>query len=408
MRKLIILPLVFALCACGGHNEADDHSHHNHGHEAEDHAHHHDHGHSEEDHEHHHHGHEAGHQHGEAKQASANGEITLHKETADAFGVVIDTVASGDFSSAVKAAGVVITAADADAVVSAPTAGIVRFAAGIEPGKALGRGAAVATIDASGVTGGDANVAAKAALDVAKAEYERIETLYKDRLVTVGERNAALAAYNAARAAYSPAAATGKAVSPIAGTITSLAVRQGQYVNAGDLIATVASPGEHTVRIDLPQRHYAQAPTFTDATVVMPYTGSTIRLGQYGGKRIQGTPVASQGAAAYVPLFFSAGNAPGFVAGTTFTAYLLGEPRHNVVSVPSTAISEQQGDFFVYEQLDDECYAKRRVETGATDGMRTEIISGIAPGTRIVGKGVTTVRLAETGSNIPEGHTHNH
>ena len=109
-----------------------------------------------------------------------------------------------------------------------------------------------------------------------------------------------------------------------------------------------------------------------------------------------------------MPVYFSAGRTPGLVAGTTFTAYLLGTPRHDVVSVPSTAISEQQGDYFVYEQLDDECYAKRRVDIGATDGQRVEITQGIAPGTPIVVKGVTTIRLAETGSNIPEGHTHNH
>lgn len=332
----------------------------------------------------------------------------LHKEIADQFGVVIETVTSGDFSTTVRAAGVVVTAADADAVVSAPTAGIVRFAAGMEAGRAVSRGTAIATIDASNVSGGDANIAGKAALEAAKTEYERIEALYKDRLATVGERNAALAAYNAAKAAYSPAAATGRAVSPIAGTVTSLAVRQGQYVNAGDLIATVAAPGEQTVRIDLPQRYYAQAPSFTDATLILPYTEGSVQLSEHGGKRISGTPVASQGAAAYVPVFFSAGNTPGLVAGTTFTAYLLGAPRHDIVSVPNTAISEQQGDYFVYEQLDDECYAKRRVDIGATDGQRTEIKGGIAPGTKIVGKGVTTVRLAETGSNIPEGHTHNH
>ncbi len=327
---------------------------------------------------------------------------------AEQFGVRIDTVASGDFSSTVRAAGVVITAADADAVVSAPTAGIVRFVPGMEAGRAVGRGSAIATIDASNVSGGDTNIAAKAALEAAKTEYERIEALYKDRLATVGERNAAFAAYNAAKAAYSPSAATGRALSPIAGTVTSLAVRQGQYVNAGDLIATVASPGEQTVRIDLPQRYYSQAPSFTDATLMLPFSDNAVQLSEYGGKRISGTPVASQGAAAYVPVFFSAGNTPGLVAGTTFTAYLLGSPRHDVVSVANTAISEQQGDYFVYEQLDDECYAKRRVEIGTTDGLRTEIKSGIAPGTKIVGKGVTTVRLAETGSNIPEGHTHNH
>lgn len=374
MHKYIILPLIAVLSSCGGQHRGDGHDHEG----------------------------EAAEKHDE------HGEIVLHKEVADQFGVVIDSVACGDFATTVRAAGVVLTASTSDAVVSAPTAGIVRLAQGIEAGKALSAGSLVATIDARNVSGGDANAAARAALDAAKTEYERIEALYKERLATVGERNAALAAYNQAKAAYSPSASSGRATSPIAGTLTSLAVRQGQYVAAGEVIATVAGASDQTLRIDLPQRYYALAPTLTDAVITLPYGDTAVRLGEYGGHRITSAPVTQGGAAAYVPVYFSAGRTPGLVAGTTFTAYLLGTPRHDVVSVPSTAISEQQGDYFVYEQLDDECYAKRRVDIGATDGQRVEITQGIAPGTPIVVKGVTTIRLAETGSNIPEGHTHNH
>lgn len=382
MRKIFILPLIVLLSACGQHQAKDDH-----------------------DHEHEGHDHEAE----TAAAHAAHGEIVLHREVADQFGVSTDTVSRGDFATALRASGMVITANSSDAVVSAPTAGIVRIAPGIELGKDLSRGSVVATIDASGISGGDANAAARAALDAAKTEYERIESLYKDRLATIGERNAALAAYNQAKAAYSPSASAGRATSPIAGTLTSLDVRQGQYVDAGQVIATVASGGEQTLRIDLPQRYNAMASSLTDAVITLPYDNQTIRLSEVGGRRLSKAPVAATGAAAaFVPVYFSAGKAHGLVAGTTFTAYLLGSPRAGVVSVPATAISEQQGNYFVYEQLDDECYAKRRVEIGATDGRRVEILSGIEPGTPIVGKGVTTVRLAETGSNIPEGHSHNH
>ncbi len=377
MRKNFLLPLIILLSACGHHQASEEHDHANegHNHDAET-----------------------------AAAHGAEGEIVLHSEVAAQFGVEIDTVGRGDFSTALRASGLGITAN-----VSAPTAGIVRIAPGIELGKDLSRGSVVATIDASGMSGGDANAAARAALEAAKTEYERMESLYADRLATIGERNAALAAYNQAKAAYSPSASAGRATSPIAGTLTSLDVRQGQYVDAGQVIATVASGGEQTLRIDLPQRYNAMASSLTDAVIAMPYDNQTIRLSEVGGRRLSKAPVAATGAAAaFVPVYFSAGNARGLVAGTTFTAYLLGSPRAGVVSVPATAISEQQGNYFVYEQLDGECYAKRRVEIGATDGRRVEILSGIVPGTPIVGKGVTTVRLAETGSNIPEGHSHNH
>ena len=261
MHKYIILPLIAVLSSCGGQKQGDSHG-------------------------------------GEAAEKSdEHGEIVLHKEVADQFGVVVDSVASGDFATTVRAAGVVLTASAADGVVSAPTAGIVRFAPGIEAGKALSAGSLVATIDARNVSGGDANAAARAALDAAKTEYERIEALYKERLATVGERNAALAAYNQAKAAYSPSASSGRATSPIAGTLTSLAVRQGQYVAAGEVIATVAGASDQTLRIDLPQRYYAMAPTLTDAVITLPYGDTAVRLGEYGGHRITSAPVAQGGAA---------------------------------------------------------------------------------------------------------------
>ena len=51
---------------------------------------------------------------------------------------------------------------------------------------------------------------------------------------------------------------------------------------------------------------------------------------------------------------------------------------------------------------------KRPLTVGQRDGLRAEILSGIEPGEVIVTEGTTTVRLAESGSAIPEGHTHNH
>ena len=144
MRKNFLLPLIILLSACGHHQASEEHDHANegHNHDAET-----------------------------AAAHGAEGEIVLHSEVAAQFGVEIDTVGRGDFSTALRASGMVITANSADAVVSAPTAGIVRIAPGIELGKDLSRGSVVATIDASGMSGGDANAAARAALEAAKTEY---------------------------------------------------------------------------------------------------------------------------------------------------------------------------------------------------------------------------------------------
>ena len=74
--------------------------------------------------------------------------------------------------------------------------------------------------------------------------------------------------------------------------------------------------------------------------------------------------------------------------------------------VPITAISEQQGLYYVYVQLDEECYQRREVELGADDGLRVRILSGLEPGERVVTRGAVNLKMASASGAIPHGHEH--
>lgn len=386
--------------ACG--KQASEHAHeHAHGHEhaAEDHAHHHDHDHEAHDHS----------AEGAKESHGAFGdEIVLEPKVAQRFGVKCDTVSPVEFHTVVRASGMALQSTGANAVVAAPVAGIVRLAPGIELGKSVGRGATVAVVDASGVAGGNSNAAAKAAFEAAKDEYERIQNLYNERLATISELTAAKSAYEQAKATYSPRAGSGAAVAPIAGTVTAINVPTGTFVNVGDPIATIASDRNLTLRIDLPQKYFRDADSFADAVIELPFGGGSFTVAERGGRRVAGTAIPATAGSGFVPVYFTVPNDGSLMPASSFTAYLLGKPRGKVLAVPSAALSEQQGQFFVYERMDEECYMKRPVNIGASDGRSVEIISGIHPGDVIVTEGTTTVRLAESGAAIPEGHTHNH
>lgn len=346
----------------------------------------------------HNHGHEAG------KHEDAPGIIEFHDEVADRFGVEVDTIEPGEFHSVVKAAGRVEQSGTDDAVAAAPTAGMVHFVRGIDAGSSVGTGTAIASIAARHMSGGDANEAAKADLRNAQAEYDRVSELYSQRMATQGELNAARAALDRATAAYSPAAATGRVVSPVAGTVTALLVKEGAYVAAGDPVAAIGKAVGGLLRVDLPARYFASADSYTDLRAVFqgmePFSVSA-----RGGNRKGGTPSADS-SGGYIPLYFSA--APDAPVGTPFTAYLIGRPRQNVITVPTAAISEQQGRYFVYELIKPEHYRKVPVVPGDSDGERTEIKSGLKPGMAVVTGGMTAVRLAEANGTVPEGHSHNH
>ncbi|MCH5221285.1 MAG: efflux RND transporter periplasmic adaptor subunit [Muribaculaceae bacterium] len=382
----LFISAALLVTACHGGLEANEHEHeHDHGHATHSHVE------SDEDEHAHHH----------------DGEIEMHDHVAERMGVKLDTLRQAPFHSVVKASGKVISAATDMAVVSAPTAGIVRFSATANPGAEVAKGAVIAVIDAKGISGGDKNGAAKAALENARKELQRVESLYADRLATAGELMAAQAAVKQAEAEYSPAAADGQAKAPIAGAITELAAKEGQYVNAGDPLAFLGKSGATVLKVELPRRYYSVASTFTDLVVDIPGADPFSVL-ERGGKRLSAAPSGENSSTgAYIPLYFSLATT-GAPAGTAFSANLIGTLRDKVLTIPVSALSEQQGQFFVYECHEEEHYVKKPVTLGQNDGRRVEVISGLDEGDVIVVEGVSAVRLAEVSAVAPEGHTHNH
>ena len=106
-------------------------------------------------------------------------------------------------------------------------------------------------------------------------------------------------------------------------------------------------------------------------------------------------------------MIFEFDNKASLIPGAYVEIFLLSEPRENVISIPVSALTEEQGAFFVYVKLDNECYKKQPVVKGVSDGERVEIIEGIHDGDAVVTKGAIHVKLASASKSIP-GHTHNH
>lgn len=397
MSKLYLIALSATVCfylsGCG-HKQADELAHHHHHHsEAAEHEHDHDHGDA----------------HAEKEHASAShDEITLSPDMAERFGVTTETVAVAPFCDALKVSGEILSAPTDAAVLVAPTSGIISFSRGIEPGSQIGSGAAIARVSATGVTGGDPNQAARAALDAAKRELDRIKPLYDERLVTASEYNAAVRDYEAAKAGYSSSASAGTIKSPISGIITSIDAQQGQYVEVGTPVASVSSSARLTLRADVPQRYLNRVASFNDALVSLPYSDSAVTLSEIGGKRTASAGNVASNSPGYLPVYFSFNNDGQFIPGAGVDVYLRSDNASDLISVPLTALSEQQGQFYVFVRLDDECYRKVLVNTGRNNGERIEIKAGLKPGDNVVVTGTTTVRIAEASGTVPEGHSHNH
>ncbi|MFG6385194.1 MAG: efflux RND transporter periplasmic adaptor subunit [Muribaculaceae bacterium] len=396
--------MLFGFTGC--HKEANELAHHHHEHSHESHNH------EGEEHDHDHEG--EGHDHDHAAESAKEKEnhdsdvIVLSPEAAKRMGVATDTVSVSDFNQVIKVSGRIMPDAGGDAVVSAPTSGILRINKNINVGSEVKAGTLIGSISADGVSGGDANRTAKVNLEAAKAEFDRVSALYADRLVTLAQYNAARAELDRAKAAYSAPAASGRATAPISGIITALNVKSGQFVETGTPIATVASSTQLTLRADVPFKHYREASAVTDARIVVPSTGTSVKVSDLGGRRADSGNPSAGASGGYVPVTFSLRNDGSLIPGSAVEVYLIGNSSTKAVTVPVSALVEQQGSLFVFIRLDEDCYRKVPVVTGRSNGSEVEILSGLSGGESVVSAGTTAVKLAQSSGNVPEGHSHSH
>ncbi len=406
MKKIFYVALtvatIFLFSSCGVKQDDELSHHHHHNHASEAHQDHDDHDHESEDHDH------SGHESHEKPDNSFGSEIVLEPVAAERFGVVARAIEPKDFAESIDISGQILNATGDLGIVAAPTSGIVSLPGGITEGTKVNAGTVIATISAQNMSGGDSNRAAAVAVEAAKRELERLTPLHADGIVTTKELNAARQAYEGAKAAYSPSAASGRAVSPIAGSVTSLLVKSGEFVSAGQPLATVSKNSRLTLRADLPQKYNSFFPTVATAAFRSAASDSWISLDDLNGKLTSSAAASDPSMPGYIPVYFTFDNDGRILPGSFVEIKLIGHTRRSALAVPAEAVIEQQGKYFVYVKVDEHGYEKRLVTLGNNNGSEVEVISGISEGDNVVCEGAMIVKLAESSGAVPEGHSHNH
>lgn len=415
MKKLIFIGILglFALGSCNsrsheGHDhEATAHNHETEGHDHAAEAHDHegecsgDHNHSEATDEH---------EHSEAAEGHGD-EIILPKAKADAAGVKSNIIQPAPFQQIIKTSGQVLAAQGDESVAVATVAGVVSFRGKVTEGMAVGQGKPLVIISSNNIADGDPVQRARIAYEVSKKEYERMKELIKNKIVSDKEFAQAEQSYENARISYEALAknhsAGGQNIpSPISGYVKSILVKEGDYVTIGQPLVSVTQNRRLFLRAEVSEKYYPYLRTITSANFQTPYNNQVYELQQLDGKLLS-FGKASGDNSYYVPVTFEFDNKGDIIPGAFIEVFLLSSPMENVISVPRTALTEEQGIFFVYLQLDEEGYKKQEVTLGADNGKSVQILTGVKAGDRVVTEGAYQVRLASASNAIP-AHSHEH
>ena len=300
--------------------------------------------------------------------------------------------------------------------VSALTDGVVSIGAkALVEGREVHKGETLCIVKGSGTA--DENLATKYAraeadYNFARNEYERKKALASDRIVSESELRQAEAAFEIAKAVFENLkgnfdASGQSAKSPIEGFVTSVTVSNGQFVRAGDPIATVSRSRSLLVVAEIQPRYSACLKDICGATFKDMDSRRIWTLDELGGKVVSyGKSVSSD--SPLIPVTFSVPNKGGFIPGSFLQTRIITRSETPAITLPTTSLIEEQGNYFVYRQLTPEYFEKTPVTIGASDGLRTEIRSGLSAGERVVSKGAMFVKLAQASGALDPHAGHNH
>lgn len=320
------------------------------------------------------------------------------------------------FSEVIKTSGQILPAQGDEITIAATSNGIVMFnSTKIIPGQQVNQGLHLFTISGSNLTDGNPDVKfadAKALYEKAKNDFDRAQTLAKDKIVPEKELQEIEYKYKQAKVNYETLlknySSGGKLLnSPISGYIKNVYIKEGQYVEIGQPIATISQNRKLIIRADVAQNHWNSLSMIKTANFKTAYDNHVYSLDSLNGKFIS-YGKSSDNSAFYAPVFFEFDNKGSIISGSFIEVFLISKPLDNTIVVPVTALIEEQGNYYVYVEITGESFEKREVKTGISNGFEIQVISGIKPNEYVVVTGAYQVKLASMSGALPAGHGHEH
>ena len=341
-------------------------------------------------------------------------DITYLKEQAWKIEFANTPVKKQSFSEVVKATGQILSAQGDEMIVAAKSSGIVHFMGKNTVGATVSNGEGLFMITGGDVTEENVDVKfkeAKATYDKTKADFDRAKELVKDNLITqkdyIERQNnfeIAQTQYNAIAKNYSSGGQ--KVTASLNGFLKNIYVSEGQYVNAGEPLASISQNQRLVLKAEVSQKYFSKLKSFSSANFKTPYDNKVYSTEELKGKLLSYGKSTSENIPS-IPISFEIDNKGEIIPGSFVELYLKSDPIADALVIPNSALIEEQGVFYVYIQVGGESFQKREVKLGTSDGIYVQVLSGVKENERVVNKGAYQIKLATMSGTMPaHGHEH--
>lgn len=285
-------------------------------------------------------------------------------------------------------------------------------------GSAVRRGELLFSVTGKGIVKDDLEMnflKAKSNLDRQKSSLDRKKTLLDDNIIGQKEYDQVLnqyelaeAEYNNIKKLYTKGEKRHLVTNSSSGFVSQLFIQEGQFVKAGQQLASILKTKRVQVKLDISPRYRSMLPSVINANFINPYNDKAYPLSELDGKIISFGRMTSHEEGHYIPMYFEINNHPDLSPGALIEAYLMTQPKQEQLTIPISAVLEEMGSYVVFIQKSAETFEKQVVEVGANDGKFMQILSGLSIGDKVVTKGALQVKLASMSGTVDPhaGHTH--
>lgn len=183
-------------------------------------------------------------------------------------------------------------------------------------------------------------------------------------------------------------------VSPVGGLVIEKAVQQGQAVEAGGSLYTIADLSQVWVEVELRE---------ADAAIAAKGVPATVELSAYPGQPIEGRVEyvypTLQPETRTLKVRIALPNPDGRLKPGMYAAVRLAGPERRALTVPSDAVVRTGERALVFVDVGGGRLQPVEIEPGRVAGELTEVLAGLEPGQRVV---TSAQYLLESESNLGE------